>query len=753
MKKNKYKSIKVVIMMMGIIFINNYVNAQTFTAVASGAWNNSATWGGAVPPHILGSTEQVTISSGLTVTLDSTVETNGLLAQITVTGTLSSTNAMSLIVSQGTLTGSGTISVGNLILNSGGTFSFSGNATAENLTNSIASLTSTANITVNKTLTLIGVITLQTGGVLNMGNNSVVVVSGGNLALNGGSLGLSATYSVDYISSTTTAGMELSGSGLHDVNINVGGGNSVTLGTNVTVNDSLMLTSGTLVLNGNTLTLNGQVSGSGTISGDAVADIVVNTSGGIVAPVTFTSGYQMINNLTVNVGTGNSVKISGDLTTEGTLTLTSGNLDISGDSLTMNGSFSGSGMLTVNSNSGLIINTAGTIVTPISFSGSLGELRLNTGTNFTVDLGNNLTVTNMLILQTGTLVLNGHNLTISGDIAASGTGNISSSASSDVIVNSSVSTAGRLTFASSGNTVNNLRINVGGGGTVKMGSDIMIQSSLAFTAGHVTTGGHNIQIAAGGTITGANSSSYVITDTLGWLTMGIAATGDSASLLVGTPSYYFPAYIKLNAGSNTGNVSANVSSGVYTHGTTGVKISNTQPMVNATWLFQTNISSNLNYNMHLQWNPATEVNSFVHTSDYISHYTSGAWDAGTQANAVSVSGGMYAIERASLTSMSPFAVFDANTNPTSVNDIVDNAGQLKLYPNPATQSITISNVSGNNEEMYGDIINVCGQVISSFKMNNTNIATIPLSGISEGVYFVKLYNDKTSVIEKFIKVD
>jgi len=753
MKKRIYKSIKIGLLFAGFILFNGFAKAQTYTAVASGSWSSAATWSGAVvPPHNLTSLQQVTIGSGFTVTLDSSVIINSVLAQVTVTGTLSSTNAMSVIVTSGTLTGAGTINVGNVVLNSGGTFSFSGNMTVQNFTNAVLSLTSTADITVNNIMTLSGVISISTSGLLSMGSNTTIVISGGQLAVSGGSLDLSSSYNVDYISGSASAGMELSGSALHTVNVNVGGGNSVTLSTNALVNDSLILTSGAFVLNGNTLTLNGQVSGAGTISGDAVADMIVNTSGGISAPVMFTSGYQMLNNLTVNVGGGNSIKLGNDLAIQGTLALTGGNLDISNDSLTLNGTFNGTGMLMVNSNSGLIINTAGSIATPISFSGSIGELRLNTGTNYTVDLGNNLTVASKLILQSGTLVLNGNNLTISGDISASGSGNIFSTASSDVIVNSSVSPTGKLTFELPGNTVDNLRINIGGGGTLVMGSDVIIQNSLAFTAGHVSTNVHNIEIASGGTITGANSNSYVITDSAaGMLTMN-ATTVDSSNFRVGTPSYYFPASIKLNAGSSTGTVSVNVSSGVYAQGTTGVKISSNQPLVNATWLFQTSISSGLNYDMHLQWDPSTEVNGFVHTNDYIAHYTSGSWNAGTYTNASAAGGGMFAVERTGLTSMSPFSVFDASTQPTSVNDIVNSNSQFEVYPNPASGSITILN-GANVTDLYADIVNVCGQVMGTYKMNNTNITTIPVNGLAGGVYFVRLYNDKVNTIEKFIKVE
>ena len=754
MKTKVRNSVKIGLIIVGAFLVSSFARAAgTFTAVTSGNWSSSITWGGTPPPFNLSIGDQVTINSGVTVTMDSTVTLNGLLSQVTVSGALSSASTMSLNVVTGTLAGTGTINVGNVVLDAGGTFTFSGALTAQNLTNSIVSLTSTAVITINKTLTLMSALIVQTGGSLTMSANTNIIVLGGQLNIGGGTLNLGATYDVTYVSTSTTAGLELSGSGLRNVTVNVGMGNSVSLSTNFTSNDSLKFTIGSLTLSGNTLTINGKVSGTALLTGDANADLNLTTSGGIAVPVTFTSGGQLLNNLTVNIGSGNSLILASNLTIDGNLTLSGGsNLNIGGQSVIFYGTIAGSGMLVVNSTSSVAFDTTGSITNPIMLSGtSIGNFTVNVGTGNAVILGSNLNVAGTLSLKSGSLVLNSKNITVTGDIAASGSGNLSSTANSDVTINTATSPSGTLAFYGAGNVVNHFNINIGGAGSLVMASDVVIQTALAFTAGHLNTGSYNVQIASGGSITGTNSNAYVITAANGNLTMNVT-TASSAVYPVGTISAYFPASITLNSGSSTGTIGVNVSSGVYSSGTSGVDLSSNQPLVNATWLFETSISSGLNYNMQLMWSPAAEVNGFVHTNDYISHYTSGAWDTYAFANATASGSGMFSIQRNNLTSMSPFAVFDSSTAPSGINELVNNS-LLQIYPNPTSEFLNVKNVWTGNGQVFADIVNICGQVISTTELNNSSITSIPVKGLTNGVYFVRLYNDKIDVVQKFIKVD
>ena len=748
MKPKLFSSTKKILLLFGMILITTCSFSATYTAVASGNWSSALTWGGSRPPFTLGIADQVTIGAGITVTMDSNVNINGLLAQVSVAGTLSSATN-NLTVTSGTLTGAGTVTVNDLVLTAGGTFTSTGAVTANTLDNSISSLAMTAQLTINKVLNLMSLVTVQTGGSLTMASHSVINLSGSQVDLSGGTLSLSSVYDVNYITASTTSGLELSGSGLRNITVNVGGVNSVTLGGNLTTSDSLKMLSGSLLLNGHNLTIDGSVNGPGTFEGDASANLTVNTLGGISVPVTFSNGYQMLNNLTANIGSGNLLALGSALTVSGTLNLSGGSkLDISGRSLTLSGNFNGSGSITTNSQSMVTINTAGSIATAIPFSGSaMADFNLNVGNGNTVTLGSALLV-DTLNMQSGSLVLNSENLSILGDIKTGGSGVILSSVTSNVFVATSTSPSDSLTFQYPNNMVNNFTVSIGSGGSLKLGSDLSIEGALNFTGGYLNVNSHNLQIGTSGFITGVGNNSYVITGTSGYLTMNATLSG-SVNFPVGTASYYFPATITLNNGSATGTIGVNVSSNVYSQGTSGTIMSATQPLVNATWLYETSIVSGLNATMQLTWASTTEVNGFVHTGDFISHYTGGNWDVAAAGSATAQGGGMFSMTRNNITSFSPYAVFDQGT--LGVNEVVANE-QFDVYPNPATNTIYImNNDKGFTGLIKADIYNVVGEVVESVTINSGNTA-IPLDGLSRGAYFVKLYNNEMSVVKKFSKL-
>jgi hypothetical protein len=581
-----------------------------------------------------------------------------------------------------------------------------------------------------------------------MGANSTIAVSGASLSLSGGTLDLTANYNVEYTNMSTTTGLELSGSGLGKVTINVSGMNNVTLSSNLTTNDSLKFVSGTLILNGNNLTVNGELSGNIMISGNSSSNLTINTSGGVSSSIMFTTGFQNLNNLTINVGSGDSVKVSSDLTIHGNLTLSGGSkLDISGQELMLSSDVTGSGTLVVNSSSKLTFNSSSSITGNINIAGTLGKFTVNIGGSNSVKLGTNLTV-DTLDLSSGTLILNSNNLSVNADITASGTGVVYSTAVSNVSVSAATSVNGSLTFDAVWDTVNNLNLNIAGGGSLKLGSQLVINGNLNFTTGYFDIGNNNLSLGVNSSITGAGLMAYVKTSGSGNLTMS-ANIGDTTRFEVGN-STYLPAQITLNTGSGTGTIGVNVSTGVYSRGTSGVQISSFQPMVNATWLFQNNIGSSLNANMKLSWTTAAEVNGFLHTDDYISHYAS-LWDDIGDSMTAMASGSLYSVVRANVTSMSPFAVFDQQTIPTGINEVAATDGDIIIYPNPAYQNLYIKNNFTPGSLVNAEIYNTLGQMVSSYQFKDALFA-VPVSGLATGTYLIKFYSDNMEVVKKFNKL-
>lgn len=319
-----------------------------FTAVTSGNWSSSATWGGSAPSYNI-TTDHIIIPVGINVTMDNSVTFNGALSQLDVDGTLSSGSDVSLsITSILEVTGSGTINVDDMVLGAAATVGFTGSLVVNTLTSSALSLQLTADMMVNQTLTLAaGTLTMKLNGSLDMGIGSTIVISGGLLSLDGGTLMLTNPYNVEYIQGSAIAGLELSGSQLTDVTIDVTSGQSVTLTSDLMVKGILDISSGTLILNNYNLTVSGDIapSGSGEIFSTFISSVTIETTGSPSGSIMFDANGNSVNNLNVNIGSGNSVVIESDLTIEGTLAFTGGNLDIGNHNITIggNGSISGAG--------------------------------------------------------------------------------------------------------------------------------------------------------------------------------------------------------------------------------------------------------------------------------------------------------------------------------------------------------------------------------------------------------------------------
>ncbi len=83
-----------------------------------------------------------------------------------------------------------------------------------------------------------------------------------------------------------------------------------------------------------------------------------------------------------------------------------------------------------------------------------------------------------------------------------------------------------------------------------------------------------------------------------------------------------------------------------------------------------------------------------------------------------------------------------------INESFLNSNALKIYPNPATDNLTIE-LQNSNIKQKVEIIDISGKTIySSYILNK---ATINISKFSKGVYTIKVYLDKNIDIKKFVK--
>lgn len=88
-----------------------------------------------------------------------------------------------------------------------------------------------------------------------------------------------------------------------------------------------------------------------------------------------------------------------------------------------------------------------------------------------------------------------------------------------------------------------------------------------------------------------------------------------------------------------------------------------------------------------------------------------------------------------------------NEITTSVREINMNKDQFEIYPNPATNTLTISNSRFANNDLR--INDVTGREVYH-QTNNSSQSTIDVSNWSRGVYIIWIMNDKETIQRKIV---
>ena len=85
-------------------------------------------------------------------------------------------------------------------------------------------------------------------------------------------------------------------------------------------------------------------------------------------------------------------------------------------------------------------------------------------------------------------------------------------------------------------------------------------------------------------------------------------------------------------------------------------------------------------------------------------------------------------------------------NTVSANEIADN--KIKIYPNPATNNITIEN--NNFDELEISIINIYGQELLVKTQNQFNISNLNIKHLPRGMYLIRTKNLGVTKVQKVI---
>lgn len=541
---------------------------------------------------------------------------------------------------------------------------------------------------------------------------------------------------------------------LKDNQVLIPAGVSVTMDVDLFLNGTpvVLEVNGTIIAKANSIFTAswGLISGTGSIIMDNM-----EINGGTT--MSFTGGFK-VKSLTNGLPNFNVVA---DITVSQTLFLTEGKLTLSA-----NGSLQmGTGADIVVSNSSIQLNGGSLLldnpynVNYNNASSTTGAELSGTGLNNVlinvqdsasqVILSSDLKVKGFLNLLNGNLLLNDHNLSIEGNIAAGGAGKLIATALSSVTISTKNSPLGSLTFGDN-NALKSLKLNIADGGSLNIESDLVIAESLEFQKGRLDINNHKLTMDNAAVITGANIASYIITDSTGILSMHLSPGNVNKVLFpIGTLAFYSPAQLNLSANSNSGRLNVNVRQNVLQHYTTGLDLSIKQPLVDATWSLGSDTAiKNMNLTAELMWPTLAQVNGFDIKKAYESSYNGNQWDKISPVGAIAQGNGLFSIIRSNLSTLTPLAVFDANAVTAVENLYVDT--NFEIYPNPTSSKLYLRNKLATENKGQIEIVNLKGQVL---KKLNLSSATEPISieELPSGIYFLKITGKGIHEAIQFVK--
>lgn len=434
-------------------------------------------------------------SGAATVTIGGTWSLSGLLTPSTAKFVYNGSSAQSVLGA----------TYQKLVLSGTGNKSFGGSVTVSD------TLTIAAGTTLNNS----GSTNLRTDGVFYILGTYNETATGGSVTFNGGvyvettgtvscSIGETFVFSAGGLINNGTFSCGTSNfSTFQTVSQAISGSGSTTFST---------LTINVATTNNTTITVNTSLAGSNTLTqGSGAVLNIVGTSGitGLAASantntVNYTaSGAQTVkavayNDLTLSgsgaKALGGSLAVGGTLTISGASTLT-----IGGNTLTLNGDFSGSSTnkLTGSSTSNITIDGSGSLgnlffdqTTP-GTSNNIATLTVNRS-GLTATLGNNLDVSTSLTLTNGKLAINGQTLNLKGNITNTISNSLVGSSTSTLSISGSGSMNDLFfdtTVAGTTNQLANLTINRSAQ-IITLGNALNVSGVVTPTAGTLASAGN-----------------------------------------------------------------------------------------------------------------------------------------------------------------------------------------------------------------------------------------------------------------------
>lgn len=189
-------------------------------------------------------------------------------------------------------------------------------------------------------------------------------------------------------------------------------------------------------------------------------------------------------------------------------------------------------------------------------------------------------------------------------------------------------------------------------GLTTLASAVTINNTLTFSAGKLSLGSYDLNMANNAVISGASASSYAVAVGSGVLKQQVISSG-SKMFPVGTTAAYTPVTVALSMLSTTDVFNVRMLPAVYVNGTSGGAVN--ANAVNATWMVSETVNGGSNATLTCQWPASLELTDFNRVFSRLAHYSASVWDYGLLSIIASGSD-PYTVTRSGFTSFSPFAV-------------------------------------------------------------------------------------------------
>lgn len=270
----------------------------------------------------------------------------------------------------------------------------------------------------------------------------------------------------------------------------------------------------------------------------------------------------------------------------------------------------------------------------------------------------NLTINGTLRLTSGSIDNSNPNVNLiigSGAEISKATGTISNSPAFSGVINLKYSSSGLVTtgseMPSGAGVLNNLSIT--GSGGIVLTSSPTVNGTLSISGGKITLGSNNLTVV--GSITGAGSSNYVVTDGSGGLIRNVSS--GEISFPVGFTDSFTP--VVLNNSGTADNFTVKVKN-TFDNSPTSLAV------VNKQWTIS-EVGTGANVIVKFQWNKTDENVLFVRTNPVlIGRFNGTVWE-GTSASYTAVNDSVFTASAGDFTAFSPFTVGNEPALPVELS--------------------------------------------------------------------------------------